>query len=196
MPAIFNDETRKKIKLALLNNGFEFIKKYGMKKTSIDEIVKSVGIAKGTFYNFFKSKEDFVLQILEYRRSLVQVEFTKRLNAKGFLDKKDIHDFLITLAYGDFNIYGYLTDEDLSRLYSSFPERIKPSMEVHKAGATQILSLIRDKNPNCNWQVVTNYVKIIVISVINKNKLLEDAFSASIDGLIEMTLDYIFKKEE
>lgn len=136
------------------------------------------------------------MQILEYRRSLLQFEISKRLTEKGFLNREDIHDLLNTMAYGDFNIYGYLTDEDLARLYSSFPERVKPSMEVHKAGATQVLSLIRDKNPNCDWEIVTNYVKIIVISVINKNKLLEDAFSDSIDGLIEMTLDYIFKKEE
>lgn len=38
---------------------------YGYKKVSIDEIVKKAGIAKGTFYLYFKNKDEVYCRILE-----------------------------------------------------------------------------------------------------------------------------------
>ncbi|APC38953.1 TetR/AcrR family transcriptional regulator [Clostridium estertheticum] len=53
MPQIFDDVTRKQIRINMLDNGYELIKKNGYKKTSVEEIAKSCSLAKGTFYNFF-----------------------------------------------------------------------------------------------------------------------------------------------
>ena len=39
--------------------------RFGYKKTVIDEIVKEAGIAKGTFYSYFKSKDALFLGVLD-----------------------------------------------------------------------------------------------------------------------------------
>ena len=36
-----------------------------MKKTSVDQLTKAVGIAKGSFYKFFESKEMLFFAVLE-----------------------------------------------------------------------------------------------------------------------------------
>jgi AcrR family transcriptional regulator len=52
------------IKKKLLHEAKKLFKKYGVKKTSIDKIVEKVGIAKGSFYKFYSSKESIVFDIL------------------------------------------------------------------------------------------------------------------------------------
>ena len=48
----------------ILENGLELIREKGYHNTGIDEILKVNQIPRGSFYNFFKSKEDFVLKVL------------------------------------------------------------------------------------------------------------------------------------
>lgn len=46
----------------ILDRGTELIRQKGYHKVGINEILKVCGIPKGSFYNFFKSKEDFIEQ--------------------------------------------------------------------------------------------------------------------------------------
>ncbi len=39
--------------------------KKGMKKTSVDSLVEYAGISKGAFYNFYKSKDELFLEVVE-----------------------------------------------------------------------------------------------------------------------------------
>ncbi|OQY34956.1 MAG: hypothetical protein B6241_03025 [Spirochaetaceae bacterium 4572_59] len=52
----------------LIQTGIALFGHYGFEKTSINQISGTCGIAKGSFYNFFTSKESFFLQ--EYTSSL------------------------------------------------------------------------------------------------------------------------------
>jgi len=59
----FDDEEKKFIVQQLLIKGKEIFKQYGIKKTTIRQLVKSVDIATGSFYLFFDSKEELYFQI-------------------------------------------------------------------------------------------------------------------------------------
>lgn len=52
MPAIFNERTKWALRARLLRKGFRALR--------IEDITQEAGIAKGTFYGFFPSKDDFV----------------------------------------------------------------------------------------------------------------------------------------
>ena len=43
----------------ILEKGEELIRQRGFNKTGVEEIINACGVPKGTFYNYFKSKEDF-----------------------------------------------------------------------------------------------------------------------------------------
>lgn len=60
----FSENEKQIIKKRLLQEGKKLLEKYGVKKTSVDKIVEKVGIAKGSFYNFYTSKESMVFDIL------------------------------------------------------------------------------------------------------------------------------------
>jgi TetR/AcrR family transcriptional repressor of nem operon len=50
---------------ALLDQGIALLWSKGYNATSVNDIVKSAGIPKGSFYFYFDSKEDFAVQALE-----------------------------------------------------------------------------------------------------------------------------------
>ena len=65
MPRIFKDTDRAIIREKLVIEGKKLLQRYGLKKTSIEELARSAGIAKGTFYHFFESKEDLCFAIFD-----------------------------------------------------------------------------------------------------------------------------------
>lgn len=52
-------ETRKKI----LNAGRKIICEKGLGSTSVEEITEAAGVAKGTFYTYFRRKEEIVFEL-------------------------------------------------------------------------------------------------------------------------------------
>lgn len=51
---------------AILEEGARIIHKKGFNHTGIKEILDSAGVPKGSFYHYFKNKEDFGLKLLDY----------------------------------------------------------------------------------------------------------------------------------
>lgn len=55
-------ETRKK---KILETGIHLLRKTGPNEIGIQEIADASGIPKGSFYNYFPSKDHFLLEALE-----------------------------------------------------------------------------------------------------------------------------------
>lgn len=71
----------------LFNAAFELFTTKGIQDTAIDDIVKKAGVAKGTFYLYFKDKYDIVNKlILKHSSKIVKeaMEETARENIVGF----------------------------------------------------------------------------------------------------------------
>jgi len=57
---------RDNTKSRLIEIGAEIIHLKGYNNTGIQEILLAAGVPKGSFYNYFKTKEDFGLQVIDY----------------------------------------------------------------------------------------------------------------------------------
>ena len=58
-------DVKKKLKHeSLLNTAFDLFTSQGIYKTSISDIVKKAGVAKGTFYLYFTDKYDLIKILL------------------------------------------------------------------------------------------------------------------------------------
>ncbi|MFZ1984886.1 MAG: TetR family transcriptional regulator C-terminal domain-containing protein [Desulfatitalea sp.] len=53
-------------KIELLEAGSAVMLRQGYHGTGVQEIVDAAGVPKGSFYNYFKSKEDFVIAAMEH----------------------------------------------------------------------------------------------------------------------------------
>lgn len=54
------------IKSKILETGAEIIHLKGFNHTGIQEILSAAGVPKGSFYHYFKNKEDFGLQVIDH----------------------------------------------------------------------------------------------------------------------------------
>lgn len=72
----------------LLDTAQELFFTKGYKQTSIESIIKRIGVAKGTFYYYFKSKED-LLDKLTYKMSKKILEKIKKIVEKDDLNAID-----------------------------------------------------------------------------------------------------------
>ena len=63
------------IRNALLDYGFESFKEIGYRKTKISMLTKRAGITTSTFYSYFESKNEFLMQIFDVWIERVIVEY-------------------------------------------------------------------------------------------------------------------------
>lgn len=78
---------------ALLKAGLEFFLEHGVEVTSIDEIVKRAGVAKGTFYLYFKNKYELLEQVIleeGYRALREAFDFLEQRKARESLSPEDM----------------------------------------------------------------------------------------------------------
>ncbi|WP_136689701.1 TetR/AcrR family transcriptional regulator [Halorhabdus amylolytica] len=61
----FTEDDRDRLREALIEAGRDRFSRYGLRKTTIGELTDDVGIAQGTFYQFFDSKAELYLAVIE-----------------------------------------------------------------------------------------------------------------------------------
>ena len=78
MPKHFSPEERKEIEQKLLDAAKESFLYFGVNKTTIADITDKAGVAKGTFYLFFKSKGDIFMKLISDEWTLIHDELDRR----------------------------------------------------------------------------------------------------------------------
>lgn len=80
------DTKKQQKREALLNTAFELFTSKGLNKTSISDIVGQAGVAKGTFYLYFKDKYDLCNKLISHKASQVFAKAYLAMQESG-LDK-------------------------------------------------------------------------------------------------------------
>lgn len=89
------ERNKKQKKDALLNTAFELFTSKGITDTTISNIVDRAGVAKGTFYLYFKDKYDIRNKLIAHKASQV---FTKAEEALHQTDITLLEDKIIFLV--------------------------------------------------------------------------------------------------
>jgi len=67
-------------RIQILNQAEQLFSRYGYRKTTVAEIAKAAGIAKGSIYLHFSSKEDILAELLRTFLESLAAELEARLN--------------------------------------------------------------------------------------------------------------------
>jgi transcriptional regulator, tetR family len=95
MGKAFSEEEKEKIKENIMNTAIELFHNNGLKSLSISELTKRVGIAQGSFYNFWKDKDSLIIDLAAYRSD----QKLKALEEKFSNSIKDPTGFLTEVIY-------------------------------------------------------------------------------------------------
>ena len=97
------DLNKKKKREALLNTAFELFTTQGIHKTTINNIVEAAGVAKGTFYLYFKDKYDLRNKLIAHKATLIFTAADEALAKTGLTDLEDRIIFLVDHVLGQFH---------------------------------------------------------------------------------------------
>lgn len=90
------EENKQKKRTALLSHAFSLFMKKGIGNTTISEIAQQAGVGKGTFYFYFKDKEDLIEKLIAQKAEQLLLNAMHALEAHPETVK--VEDKLILIA--------------------------------------------------------------------------------------------------
>ncbi len=144
---------KSKIKRRLLiREGYKLMRKNGYQSTSIDEIVNNLSIPKGSFYYYFKNKEDFGFEVLEYYMDIVKKRIEKTLNDPAISPKQRIIKLYSDYIDSFTNHGGYIYGNFAANMLHDLSEKNNLVMER----AEKFFLEIKNQHTNCLQQARRN----------------------------------------
>ena len=157
----------------ILNAALQLFAEQGYHKTKISDIVKAVGVAQGTFYWYFQSKESIALEMIEngrekllqfiaqgYRQSGGTVQDAVHASEKLFEDFftfSEKNKALMVLLFKGIETeesVHYAIEETRERLEEAFQQNIKRAME---------LGILPKKDPNLESALLMSLIEGMLI---------------------------------
>lgn len=188
--AKFTESEKEQIRQCLLTKGKELFTQYGLAKTSIDDLVQACGIAKGSFYKFFSSKEELFYIILQN-----QEEVTGRLiggHLRQNLPPKELISSFLHMAFqlADENplLHQWFQDGESERIKRKLPQHLVKDFarDNAKKGITFVQTLIqrgvlREADP----EVINGVLHAVLLLRLHKGELGKDLFPKIMDVIID-----------
>ncbi|MCQ8876708.1 TetR/AcrR family transcriptional regulator [Pseudoalteromonas shioyasakiensis] len=136
----------------LISTGLETLTEFGFSATGIDTILKKVGVPKGSFYHYFKSKDDFGLAVVDAYNDYFIAKLTRYLSQPDVPHLERLINFTQSAAQGmqkyDFNrgcLVGNLNQE-LNHLPDDFKLRLVQSYQQWEFHVQQCIEGAQQQN--------------------------------------------------
>ena len=190
----FTEKEKEHIRRKLLDTGKEHFERFGVRKTNVADLAREAGIAKGSFYLFFESKEDLFLTINEEFDRQLQKEASIRLE-KSRNPRDTFKEFLLyvfDLFDSDPMLKLAANKEEFESLSRKIPA---DKFRKHQENTTVFLAglierwqkegLIRHYDP----KVIVGTVKSLYYVVLHREFIGEDIFPRVVDLLIDSIIN-------
>ena len=193
---VFPLKQRQQIHTELLKTGIQLICEKGVRKLTIDEVTQRVQIGKGTFYHFFTSKELFVYEAIMFSKEAVLKKINEAVEKYGALDRQAVDELLSHFSLlGQNNIISSLSMEDEIWLSKKLPPEYILDPPKEEKIVDLLFQNMKDIRSDIHSHVVANMIKIMAITVENRNFLHEDVIAENMNILKDSFLDYLFGRE-
>ena len=195
MAIAFTNEQKDELREKLIEAGFELSTTIGFKKMTIAKITEAAGVAVGSFYIFYDSKESFAKALIHETEERLMRNLMAKLAADGTIELREFLDlyrdcfrpennFLLRIKLEDWVwLKTHITDDsyfersgDADRLYKIFPH---------------INGVRKDINPG----VVINFIKSVYAMYQNRETFFEESLQENVDLVFDTIYRYIREKE-
>jgi len=198
--AKFTESEKEQIRQCLLTKGKELFTQYGLAKTSIDDLVRACGIAKGSFYKFFSSKEELFYVILNN-----QEEITNRLMGEHLSENLSPGELLSSFLHLAFQmadenplLQQWFRDGEHERIIRKLPKHLQENFsQAHtQKGIFFVQTLmqrgvLKEQDP----EVINGVLHAVMLLRLHKEELGKDIFSKIVDLIIDYIAEGLTKHE-
>lgn len=197
----FNEHERQVITQALIEQGRKLFRKFGFQKTSIHEMTKKVGIAQGTFYKFFRSKEELYFTILEMEEQKLR-EHLMNMNVHGDVPPKAAFKQMLQEM-----IHAIETNPLIRELYAGstmkdMMRRLPPHvLETHFTKDSEALEALIEKWKSLGVHVkedpalVSGVLRSLFLLPLRKEEIGAAVYRDTVDLLISLIADGLIEEE-
>jgi len=188
MPKTYSDKEREHIIKRLKEEAANCLALYGVKKTTVDEIVKRVNIPKGTFYLFYPSKELLLFDVINDLHNEIQTKFLNKV--KTFHGKFSC-DELTNLLFDIFKkvdstcLLNIMTNGDLELLMRKLPNEIVNEHLHHDNGIMEELIASISQTKGKNIEFYSGAMRGIFLTMLHKREIGEEIFDDSLKLLLK-----------
>ena len=186
MATAFSDNEKERIKIKLNIAAQECLGKFGVRKTTVDQLVQMAGISKGAFYIFYPSKEILFFTVFEeYQRDLMEEAFSK-FNETEYISAQEFSE-LIYEIYQKVRrsfIMNIVQNQEFDYLMRKIPEEyILNHHSFDDMLAKNLLSHLKVKKV-IDAGVVTASLRAIFMSMLHVKEIGEKDFDKVLKLLI------------
>ena len=193
-PKLFSIAEKEQLREKMFLSGLELLKEYGMTHMSVEKIAAAAGIGKSTFYNFFMSKEDFVIQLIEFNRSRFWKAVSDMLGEREKLTTDESKQVLTMIINSKDSVYQYLTPEDEEKLAAASPDGNKLDIDEETDTLRRLFGYFDGVRGDVDFGVVSNLLKILALTAENKTILHESAYQRTQEKLFGLLFGCIFEE--
>lgn len=195
-PKIFSIAEKELLKERMFFSGLELLKEHGMTHMSVEKITAAAGIGKSTFYNFFLSKEDFVLQLIDFNRSRFWKAVAEMRGERKKLTVSESKKVLRSIINNNDSVYQYLTPEDEQKLAAANPDKGKVDIDEETETLRRLFKMFEHVRESVDFAVVSNLLKILALTAENRTMLHESGYQRTQEKLFDLLFDCVFEEEQ
>lgn len=194
LPRELTSDEKARNKQVLLDKGRTLVYQYGIRKVSVDDVVASAGIAKGSFYHYFSSKDDFIYEIVyQIHRELfgglkIIAERIKPLASNE--RRKMIKEFSDHFFASKDMFFFVKEQQEVQNFLLRYSKEKMAELEAFEAQNYReffdILD-IKDKQP----EIVQNYVHVLGFGMFHQEVMIETYLTETIHIMLDGLMDYL-----
>ena len=197
MATAFTAEEKEEIKRKLHTVAKECLQRYGVKKTTVDQMAAMVDISKGSFYNFYSSKEMLFFTVLEEYQIDVMNRLTEQLGMETKIDTNRLVQLLYDF-YQDFRysfMYTIFKNHEMELLVRKLPkEAITNHHLMDDRMVKKIVSRINIRE-NVSVEIVSALFRTIAMTILHIEEIGEEQFDTILQLVIQGIVEQITKED-
>lgn len=198
MATAFTTEEKEVIRKKLHKVAKECLQRYGVKKTTVDQMAAIVDISKGSFYNFYSSKEMLFFAVLEEYQIDVMNRLTEQLDMEAKIDTNRLVELLYDFYQGfrySF-MYTIFKNNEMELLIRKLPkEAITNHHLIDDRMVKKIVSRINIKE-NVSVEIVSALFRTIAMTILHIEEIGEEQFDIALKFVIQGIVEQITKEDK
>lgn len=188
MPKSYSEQECEYIRGRLKEEAAKCLAQYGVRRTTVDEIVRRVNIPKGTFYLFYKSKELLLFDAIEQQHDIVTQELYKAISElppQG-LSPESLTDVIFRFfkMTESMPILGKIDSGEVELLMRKLPQEI---VGEHLQDDTDMIERLFSMLPvkkEADIKVMSAVFHAIYYATLHKAEIGEEHYDAALRALI------------
>ena len=196
MPTSFTKEQQEKIREQLFHEGIRLFRKHGVQRATVSKLTAACGIAKGSFYSFYDSKEEFIIALAKWADENTEKMLAEKLGGRKQMSAHEFFEFFREYLYSEYDLMNGLTVEDFYWLKTHMADadffNTADQLELLKTW----LPLISDVREGIDCGTAVNLIKSIYAMREHRDAMVEKSLDNSIEMVLRLLEIYISGKGE